>query len=216
MRVIGISNIITFLMFLFITFLGCVLFYFTFIESDTISNFPILMYPFIGISFLVPLIVWLVVIFKFKIVIITDKGISCFYPFILKKKQLKWKNLKEIEWSIFSFGKSYYRAVNLKSIDVEIVLTDLEFENFNSLTDKIPNGIDLRKEIDVEQAKIEKTPTIIFIVLISCLGLWILYQNICHKYYLFSVFIGLLTVLLVYLLNKRRIRYSKVLENLNK
>ncbi|MBS9774479.1 MAG: hypothetical protein KGV59_04900 [Tenacibaculum sp.] len=216
MKVIGVNNIFTTLMFLFNTLLGGYLFYFSFIEDDKIRDIPTLMYPFIIIACLFSLGVCIGVFFKYKIVMITDERISCFYPFILKKKQLKWKNLEETKWYTFYFGKTCYRRVDLKSENMVISLTDLEFENFNSLTNKIPKGTDLRKKIDIEQAKFEKPVITWFILILLCVGLFFSYQSIYSGNFLLFGFIVLFTVLLLYLLIKRRTRYSKILKKIDK
>ncbi len=125
-----------------------------------------------------------VLIFKFKIVKIKDSGIYAFYPFLNKRKHILWENFHSIEADVMlryrlpSFRKITIKGKKGREKIVSISLTDIEFENFNSLTSDIPiaNYKKLRTKIDKELAKEEKNTFLIYAIASFVGFLFVLYQ----------------------------------------
>ncbi len=206
---IGIHNIFSVVLSLIFISSGGVIFYFTFIEeTKLISDLGLF---FLGFVCLISFGYCIFILTKFRFLIVTDNGLFCFHPFLLRKKQLKWIDLEKTEWSTF-YWKGIFRKVLLKTAYTEISLTDLEFENFDTLTNKIPNGKKLRKEIDREQAQTEKSMMTWYNYFFSIVGLVLLYQLVITNGFLFFGIALCVDILLLLTSIKRKIQYSKVLK----
>lgn len=149
-----------------------------FIKMGNVVDIENVFIAFFGIAFFLFLSYWIV--FEFKIVQINNKGIDALYPFLLKRKQILWEDVYGVKCS--TFGSRYtYRKVLVKGKKgrakiIEIALTDLEFQNFNSLTDSIPRVKKARRKIDIEQAKDEKSTSIFIFILLVIAVLFLLFQ----------------------------------------
>ncbi len=210
---IGINNIFSVVLSLIFISSGGVVFYFTFIENtNSISDLGLFFLVFVC---LISFGYCIFILTKFRFLTVTDEGLFCFYPFLLRTKQLKWIDLEKTEWTIF-YWKGIFRKVLLKTAYTEISLTDLEFENFETLTNKIPNGERLRKEIDREQAQTEKSMMTWYNYFFSIVGLVLLYQLVITNGFLFFGIALCVDILLLCTSIKRRMQYIKILKKRKK
>ena len=142
---IGINNIYTSFILLLLAFCGVVIIYFTMIDSSI--QVPFLLYPFLWIAIIVSIGVFISIIYNFRFLVINKAGIYCFYPFLFRKRVIKWRDLQNVKTEIVTSFKSKGRAILLNSEKVTIKFSSLKFENFDTLTKQIPNGENILKEV---------------------------------------------------------------------
>lgn len=117
---------------------------------------------------LIFMILFVGLIFSFKIVKIDKQGIYIFYPFILKKQEILWRNLIDSNWRVEGSIRGIdYRVVTLKSEKKKILLRSLEYANFDTLISQIPKSEHLQKEINIAYVKNSKRTIIFYIALFS-------------------------------------------------
>ncbi len=165
---IGINNIYSSFVFLLVLACGGFIIYFSI--TNNIFHRPFnLIYIFMGISILLAGIVFIAVLYNFRFLVISNRGIVCVYPFLLKKKEIQWQNLTKIDCNAsYNFlYSSMSRKVVLSSYDITISFSNLEFENFNTLTKQIPNGQEVLKKLNLSCYTI-KGIKYNFIKLIGC------------------------------------------------
>ncbi len=104
-------------------------------------------------------------IFKFKILRIDDRALYAFYPLLNKRKSILWEDFQSIDaqviksWRTASYRKIVIKGKRGREKIVSISLSDIEFENFNSLSGalKIPKIKQILHKIDLELAYEEKS-----------------------------------------------------------
>ncbi len=153
---IGVNNIYTSFVCLLLLTCGGWIIYFSI--TDNVFHRPFnLIYIFLGISILFTIIVFVGVLYNFRCLAISNSGIVCVYPFLLRKKEIQWRDLVKTDWEVdYNFlYKNMVRKVVLRSNDTTISFSDLEFENFNTLIKQIPNGQEVLKEINMSRYTIQ-------------------------------------------------------------
>lgn len=94
------------------------------------------------------------VLYKFRILIINTESVISIHPFQLKKKKIALTKIKWVKFNSFNHDEgTAYRKVSLSSSNSKITFTDREFENFETLTNLLPNSKDKRNTVDREQAE---------------------------------------------------------------
>lgn len=83
--IIGINNVLTVVNLFIFWIAGGTIFYFNFINKIAINNTVLTI--FIGIAIVTIFSVLVFCLFKFRFLWVNEKGISCFYPFRIKKKE---------------------------------------------------------------------------------------------------------------------------------
>ncbi len=182
---ISIPNFNTSLFFLFaVPYLAWLCFI---LVGNIVVNNSIDVYKILGLIFFVlfECLFICILIFKFKIIKIDDVGIYAFYPFLNKRKHILWENFHGIDAQIVpryrfhSFRKITIKGKKGREKIVSIPLTDMEFENFNSLIDAIPvaNIKKLRQKIDIKISKEEKYTFLMYAVSSLTGFVFVLYKS---------------------------------------
>ena len=108
---------------------------------------------------------------KWKIVIVSTKHIDFIYPLRFKKKRIEKSKIKSISWRLWG----NYRSPDFRIIDIEtstnekIKISDLEFQNFDSIESMILQHLPLKqnlstsKRIKYDQAKYNIILTLTFL-----------------------------------------------------
>ncbi len=169
---IGIYNIYTTFVYLLIFFCGGVVCFF----AENIFNPFKLISVFAILVILITLLLFFRRLYKFRFLIISDKRIASIRPFLLKKQVIKWSNLGKIDFNVYyGIGKSLNRTISLSDNKVTISYSDLEFENFETLTKQLPNGEKILKEINLDYKHKSKF-VLLEPIIYSIILLFMLYQ----------------------------------------
>lgn len=156
-------------------------------------------------------------LYKFRILFIYNSRIISITPFLLKIQKVDLRNVKRIKWSVFySFKSILYREVKITSSSGTISFSDLEFENFDSLTDQFTNTNNKsnKKEIDLEQAKCNLSSINFNIYLLFGFLLFMIFNTFLNsglKTFIVAsyFFIGLF----LYASIKRKIKYKRIIKS---
>lgn len=136
-----------------------------------------------------------------------------FLSFSYQEKRIEWTKITDTQWEKF-YWSGMYRKVIIKSEKEKIVLTDLEFENFEALTEAIPNGKKLREDIDRWTVKSNRNENIVYSFLFFCIGIFFLYQGFrTNFFFIFNIVIAI-NMLLLYTCLKRIKKYSERIKEL--
>ncbi|MDP8033591.1 hypothetical protein QJU43_04620 [Pasteurella atlantica] len=127
-------------------------------------------------------------LYKSKIIWVNKKGIYCFHLLTRNYKQILWEKSHRIDCLIRRYNGGFsYRHIKITNKDnVEIRLSDDEFENFNTLITYIKNGQKQLDKMNIEFAQLIKMRSILITL---CLLSFILfyftfsYQYITYKSY---------------------------------
>lgn len=155
-------------------------------------------------------------LYKFRILIIYNHQIISITPFLFKIEKIDLKQIKRIKWSTFyAFKSTLYREVKITSSNRTISFSDLEFENFDSLTEEFTNtnSKSKKKIIDLEQAKSNLSSTNFNIYLLSGFLIFLIFNTIFNSGFnkvivIFHFWIGLF----LYASIKRKMKYRKIIK----
>ena len=99
-------------------------------------------------------------IYRFKLIIINKEFIRQIHPFRLKSITIEHSNITNIKWDIWDAHKiGVYRKLLINRHDQQITLSDLEFSNFDSIQEQLLSlthlDLDLnqKKTVEISQAK---------------------------------------------------------------
>jgi hypothetical protein len=98
---------------------------------------------------------------KLKVVYIKDNKIQAFYPFRLKIKSIQLSQIKKMNWRLLgNYKTGDYRMLELTDFNGKtLLISDLEFQNFDSLEAEILNktnckpNLNNRNRLKLDQAK---------------------------------------------------------------
>jgi len=175
---IGINNIFTSFWLILMICCGITFYYWAFCMNFFASDVPILGKFFVGLLMLITFAVFVFFIIYFRILIIKNNEIISIYPFRLKFKKISVDNIKNILWDSIIIKASLYKKITISTSDGNSTyLSDLEFENFDSLISKIPN-INTNKLKNFEKYQAENHDPKFTLICIIILNLLILYLNL--------------------------------------
>ncbi|MDP2160563.1 MAG: hypothetical protein Q8K02_08790 [Flavobacterium sp.] len=213
---IGINNIFTFSWFILMLLTSGTLTYFSYVKNVFTSD--VILVVKLTMVFMILLFTGMLffTLYKFRILFIYNNRIISITPFLMKIEKVDLKNVKRVKWSIFhSFKSTFYREVEITGPSGTISFSDLEFENFDSLTDKFTNTNNKSKKevIDLVQAKSNLSSTNFNIYLLSGFLLFLIFNTIFNRGFniiivIFHFWIGLF----LYASIKRKMKYRKIIK----
>ena len=215
---IGIPNIFTSAWFLFMLICSGWLTYITF-DSNLLTGDLIFIGKFFMIVIVLMFIFFLVfVIINFRIVFRQKDEIVFIKPFLFKADRIALNDIQKTKLeNFFSFRHTVYRRIQISTRNKKLLISDLEFENFDDLLYGIPYDEIKKNEIDLSQAKSEVTHIgynlLLTVFMLSICLLMIIFQKVYH---LFLLVIILVNLILLYASIKRKIRYRKILKGVRK
>jgi hypothetical protein len=190
--------------------LGCggTLTYVSFDRQLFTSDLIIIAKFFVGLIVLITIAVGLFILLKFRILIVTGRGITSIKPFVLSINQFTWDKIKKVKWGKWELKATVFKSIEIESEDRQIIkFSDFEFENFNNLIEQIPGQASEKKSrVYVEQAKSNLLFTSFLIGIFGLFALFILWMNIMkHNFHWIHLIIyGLLIVLTLSAISRRR------------
>lgn len=214
---IGINNIFTSSWFIFMLLSSGYLTYLSY-ERNIITSDVILVVK-LTMGFMIVLFIGLLffTLYKFRILFIYNSRIISITPFLLKIEKVDLKNVKRIKWSNFySFQSWLYREVNITSSSGTISFSDLEFENFDSLTNQFTNtnNKSKKKEIDLKQAKSNLSSINFNIYLLSGFLIFLIFNTIFNSgLHIIIIIFYFCLGLFLYASIKRKIKYSRIMKS---
>ena len=210
---IGIYNIFTFFWFATMLLCGGTLAYLSFSKnlftSETILIVKIVM-GFMSLAFVGTFIYSL---YKFRILIINQFKIISIHPFLFKIDKIDISKTKSIKWKNFTaFKGTIYRNVELKQFNAKIEISDLEFENFESLVKKINVQLENKRKIEIEQAISNNSMMIFNVILLSGFLVFQIFSITREKIHIVQIIFFLINIILLYASTKRVLNYRKVIK----
>lgn len=214
---IGLNNIFTTLWFALMLACGGALTYISIEKGLFVGDIIFIAKFFMGLLTLITIGVAGFFLFKFRLLIITDKRLISIHPFIFRFRSLEINNISNISWTIWTLKATIFKTIVLKGKTNKIVsFSDFEFENFDQLVSKIPNlQNDIkRSKIYYEQAK-SNLSFMTFMLILNVLFIGInLYLSITgDRLQMTLVVFTILSLLLIYASQKRRMRYKRIIKN---
>lgn len=167
-----------------------------------------------GVMILIFIAAFFYLLYKFRILIINTNNIVFIYPFLLKKSKIDLANIRRIKLKKWpGQNGTIYRQVSFTASDSKFSFTDKEFENFETLTDELPNIKDKRVKIDFEQATSNLSNVNFNIYLLSGLLLFLIFNAIWNNglHLIFLSFFVCAGILLAASVN-RKLKYKRVIK----
>jgi hypothetical protein len=172
---------------------------------------------FVGLLILITLGVAGFFLYKFRILIITDKKIISIKPYIFKIVQIDLTQIGKTEWKTWQIKATQYKTLQIWDNNQRLVsFSDFEFENFDRLVTKLPIQQDDKQRLWIayNQAKTNVSfMTFMIIINLAFIGIisWIaLTKGSIHQ----SVWIFLtISLLLIYASLKRQKKYRMIIKN---
>lgn len=172
---------------------------------------------FVGLLILITLGVSVFFLYKFRILIITDKKIISVNPFIFRFVKIDLPKIEKSDWKTWQIKASQYKTLQILDTNRKTVsFSDFEFENFDKLVNRVPIHYDykLRLLIDYDQAKTNLPfMNIMLFINLAFIGIisWITQtKGTIHQSVLVSLTVSLL---LIYTSLKRRKKYRTRIKN---
>ena len=214
---IGINNIFTSSWFILMLLSSGTLTYFSFDKNVFTSDLFFVGKFIMGFMIVLFIGFFFFTLYKFRILFIYNNRIISITPFLLKIQKVDLSNVKRIKWSNFySFQSWLYREVNITSSSGTISFSDLEFENFDSLTDQFTNTNNKSKKevIDLEQAKTNLSSINFSIYLLSGFLIIMIYNTIFNSgFHIIIIIFYFCLGLFLYASIKRKIKYRRIMKS---
>lgn len=211
---IGTYNIFTSFWFLFMLICSGTLTYFSFNNNVFLSDLFLFSKVIMGFIMLVFTGLLISILMKFRVLFISHKRLISIFPFLLKKEIIDLTNVKKIHYeNILSFKGTVFRKLIIFDSHKSLSFSDLEFENFDLLLDKLHHRNLDRKVVDLKQAKSNISDVnfnvYLLVGLIGFLVLNIVFSSSFHFVILtFLVCNGIL----LYASIKRKRKYDQILK----
>ena len=209
---IGINNIFIILWFVIMLGCGSVFFYWTFFTDFFISDIPIIGKFFVALLMMICFSLFIFLLIKFRILFIYRNKISFCYPFTLKYRVIDLDSIHEIEWKSTIIKATLYKQITIISKNGnQMSLSDLEFENFDTLVSKVPYS-NTKEKLELEEYQAETQIDNLWIMIFSCVFIILIVlflnlgKNIYHWVHLIFYGVGLL---LIYASVKRIKKHEK-------
>ena len=209
---IGINNIFIILWFMIMLGCGSVFFYWTFFTDFFISDIPIIGKFFVALLMMICFSLFIFLLIKFRILFIYRNKISFCYPFTLKYRVIDLDSIHKIEWKSTIIKATLYKQITIISKNGnQMSLSDLEFENFDTLVSKVPFS-NTKEKLELEEYQAETQIDNLWIMIFSCVFIILIVlflnlgKNIYHWVHLIFYGVGLL---LIYASVKRIKKHEK-------
>ncbi len=208
---IGIYNIFTTFWFLMMLLSSGTLTYFSYNKNFYSGDAILIVKIIIAIMSLIFICILLYLLFKFKILIVNKNIIISIHPFILKVNTIDITKINNVKWTNFpAFKGTIYRKVVLKQGKYKIEISDLEFENFESLVRSL-NGNTSKHKITIEQAKSNNSMMIFNIIVLFVFLVFLLINTTWKNIHNAEIIFFLINIILLIASIKRALNYRKVL-----
>jgi hypothetical protein len=205
---IGLNNIFTICWFILMLGCGGTLTYVSFDRQLFTSDMIIIVKLFLGLMVLLTIAVGLFLLLKFRILIVTGRGITSIRPFVLSINHFTWDKIKRVKWGKWELKATVFKSIEIESTDKKIIkFSDFEFENFNNLIEQIPGqSSEKKKSVYLEQAKSNLVFTTFLIGIFGLFMLFILWMNIFkHDFHVIHLIVyGTLAALTLSAILRRR------------
>lgn len=212
---IGINNIFTSFWFFAMFLCGGTLTYFSLDKKIFTGDLIFVGKFFVCLIILISIGLFFYFINKFRIIIVANKNIVSFYPFLLKKEKVDLNNIKKLKSENFlAFKGIVYRRIIITDSNGTLEINDLEFENFERLTSELKVDLNKRKKIDYEQAKFNFSNITYNVYILSGLLLFLVFNIIWNSgFHLMILYFLICVGILLYASIKRKIKYKRIINN---
>lgn len=214
---IGINNIFTSSWFIFMLLSSGYFTYLSYKRNIITSDVILVVKLTMGFLIIFFIATFFYTLYNFRILFIYNSRIISITPFLLKIEKVDLKNVKRIKWSVFySFKSTLYRDVKITSSSRTISFSDLEFENFDSLTNQFTNtnNKSKKKEIDLEQAKSNLSSINFNIYLLSGFLIFLIFNTIFNSgFHLIIIIFYFCLGLFLYASIKRKTKYGRIMKS---
>ena len=210
----GINNIFTSFWFILMILCSGTLTYIAFNKNLFTSDLIFIAKIVMGFMVLLFIAIIFYTFYKFRILVITKNNIISIFPFLLKKEKIEL-NKVSIKMSNWTGQKgTIYRLAEVKNGNNKISFSDMEFENFDSLTNQFyNNNYNEKVKADINQAKGNiSSMKFNFYSLIGFL-IFLIGNTIFNSgYHLIIVLFFLINFILLYATYKRKLKYDRILK----
>ena len=211
---IGIYNIFTTFWFFIMLLCSGLLAYQSFSKELYMSDVNMIAKIVIVIITLIFFCILIYLLYKFRILITYKNLIISVNPFLLKIVKIDILEIKSVKWTNFTaFKSTTYKMVEIKDINSKIEITDLEFENFETLVQNIEKDKVRKLKIDIEQAKSNNWNEIFNTFLLSGFLIFLIIITILNKAHFLLISFILINIVLLCGTLKRLSNYRKIIKN---
>ena len=215
--IIGLNNIFTTIWFLLMLISGGLISIVSIDKGLLFGDLIFIAKFFVGLLILITIGIAGFFLYKFRILIITDKKIISLKPFIFKIIQIDLTQIGKYEWKTWQIKATQYKTLQIWDNNQGLVsFSDFEFENFDKLVSKLPIQQDDKQMLWIayNQAKTNVSfMTFMIIINLAFIGIisWIALTKVSvHQ----TVWIFLtLSLILIYASLKRRKKYRMIIKN---
>ena len=212
---VGINNIYTSFWFLLMLLSSGTLSYIAFEQKLFSNDNELVIKIFLGFMVLLFFATSFYLLYKFRIIVIRRNVMLSINFFKLSRVSTNFSDVNSVRLENWTSQKgTVYRKLLIFNETSQISFTDMEFENFNTLVDVIPQAKKKQRSINFKQAKAnlssERINFYIFLVLLLLFLIIKTYKDVYH--YVFYVLMFCLVVLL-YASYKRLANYKKLLKS---
>ena len=211
---IGINNIFTSFWFFTMFLCGGTLTYFSLDKKIFTGDLIFVGKFFVGLIVLITISLFFYFIYKFRIIIVANKNIVSFYPFLKKKKKIDLNDIKKLKLeNFFAFRGTVYRRIKITDSKGTLEINDLEFENFERLTSELKVDLNKRKKIDFEQANSNFSNINFNVYILLGLLIFLVFNTIWNSGFHLIIFSFFICVgILLYASIKRKIKYKRIIK----
>lgn len=212
---IGINNIFTSFWFFAMFICGGTLTYFSLYKKVFTGNLIFVGKFFIGLIVLITIGLFFYFIYKFRIIIVANKNIVSFYPFLFRKEKVDLNNIKKLKLeNFFAFKGTVYRRIKITDSNGTLEINDLEFENFERLTSELKIDLIKRKKIDFEQANSNFSNINFNVYILLGLLIFLVFNTIWYRSFHLIIFSFFICIgILLYASIKRKIKYKRIIKD---
>lgn len=215
--IIGLNNIFTTIWFLLMLISGGLISIVSIDKGLLFGDLIFIAKFFVGLLILITIGVVGFFLYKFRILIITDKKIISVRPFIFKIILIELTKIEKSEWKTWQIKATQYKTLQVWDNNQRFIsFSDFEFENFDKLVSKVPiqENDKQRLWIVYNQAKMNISfMTFMIIINLAFIGIisWIaLTKGNIHQAVLIFLTVSLI---LIYASLKRRKKYRMIIKN---
>lgn len=217
----GLININTLFVVLGILICSSILSYISIFRGLLFGDLIFIAKFFLAVLILINIIVIALVIYRFRLIIITNQSILIIYPFRFLVVKSKLNKIKNINWTSYIDSKAiYYRQLTFNTEkNKSISLCDKEFENLDYIAKSIGQSTIANKkaqQLNIERAKSNKTTQFYNLIFGSFLICSLAFVTVkmenwsFHKSILIALF-SIFTVIMFYFNLKKYLTYKKTL-----
>ncbi|KFC18693.1 hypothetical protein IO90_16975 [Chryseobacterium sp. FH1] len=217
----GIININTLFVVLIILICSSILSYISIFKGLIYGDLILIAKFFLALIILINLFIIAFIIFRFRLIIITNRDIFILHPFRFLIIKTKVDRIKKLNWSSYVDSKAiYYRQFTFKTeSNQSIILCDKEFENLDYIVQSLSQNTLANKknyQLNFERAKSNKTTqfyNLVFTIFLICSLVFVtIKMENWNNNNLFSIGLFLMfTIIMFYFNLKKYLTYKKTL-----